>query len=341
MRLQVDQLLPALQKKLAPVYFFSGDEPLQLGEAADAVRTAAKQQDYLNREVYAVDSGFSWQAWIEEIASASIFSERKLVELAIPNAKPGTDGAKVLTQYCQKLPVDTILLITAGKLPSSAKRSKWVQTLEQTGVLLQVWPLQGADLLQWLQRRLHQKGMQADREAIRLLAQRIEGNLLAAVQEIEKMFVLYGPVKISTDQVLQAVQDSSRYDVFELVDSVLAGNVARSLKILQVLQAEGIVDVVVLWALTREIRTLEHLRLGFKRGENRQQLFRQLQIWDKRQSLVQSALKRLPPQTLQQMLLLAGRVDRQIKCGEQGDSWQSLMLLCLLFCGQPVMAETG
>ena len=341
MRLRAEQLPAALEKKLFPVYFLSGDEPLQLGEAADAVRQAAKKAGYLHREVFAVEEGFSWNALRTSAASMSIFADRKLIDLRMPSGKPGKEGANALLDYCQNPPSDTLLLITAGKVSSAAFRSSWLQALDKLGVVLQVWPLAGRELGSWLQSRLQRRGMQVDRDGIGLLASRVEGNLLAAVQEIEKLYILHGAAKLGSQEILQAVTDCSRYDVFQLVDSVLAAQPARIVKVLYGLRGEGVAAPIVLWALAREARSLLAIKAALQKGAGRDQVFRNHQVWDKRKHLVAAALQRLAERDLQKVLLLAGKVDRQIKGEQNGDSWESLLALCLVFASVEVMAETG
>jgi len=330
MWLKAEQLPQALTKSLAPLYFLSGDEPLQIGEATDAIRSAAKQAGYENREILNVDASFSWSSLAQEADSFSIFSDKKIIDLRIPSGKVGAEGSKALTAYCQRLPEDTILLISAGKLEKSAKKSKWVACLEKTGVAIQVWPLTGRDLIQWLQRRLKTRGLILDLPEVQLIATRVEGNLLAAAQEVEKLYVLYGEGQLSAEQVNNAVTDSSRYDVFNLVDAALSGRIERANKVLVGLQHEGIAPSVVLWALAREIRNLIHIQKQLADGQAQQTVFMRYQIWDKRQKLVLFALSHLQRANLLQALLLAAKTDRQIKGEETGDCWRSLLQISLI-----------
>jgi DNA polymerase-3 subunit delta len=331
MWIKAEQLTSALTPPLAPLYFISGDEPLQIGEAADAIRLVAKQAGYANREVLTVDSHFKWAEFSQSADSLSIFSDKKIIDLRIPSGKPGIEGSKALVNYCQRLPEDTLLLISSGKLEKSAKNSKWAKILATTGIALQIWPLEGELLLQWLQKRLHNKGLIADKQDIQLLATHVEGNLLAAAQEIEKLFVLYGSCQLSRTQITHAVTDSSRYDVFNLVDAALSGRLDRAGKILNSLKHEGIAPPVVLWALTRETRHLISIQQQLADGEARNNVFMRHQVWDKRQKLVSFALNQLKPDDLMQILLLAAKTDRQIKGEESGNSWHSLLhIICLL-----------
>lgn len=331
MRLKPEQLAAALQKGLAPVYFISGDEPLQLGEMADAVRAAARKAGYDVREVLDADSGFSWNALTESAGSLSIFADKKIIDLRLPSGTPGTEGSKALIDYCEHLPEDTLLLITGAKLAGASLKARWFQALDKVGCVIQVWPLEGQDLIRWLQQRMERRGLQAETEGIKILASRIEGNLLAAAQEIEKLYVLYGTGHLTSQQIFDVVADSSRFDVFKLMDSVLAAKVGRIFKILSGLQAEGVAAPVVLWALTREARVLIRIKQALSQGQNRALVFKNNQIWDKRQQLVSDALNRLGESDLNSILTLSAKADRQIKGQQQGEPWETLLSVCLMF----------
>ncbi|MGZ8176102.1 MULTISPECIES: DNA polymerase III subunit delta [Methylobacter] len=331
MRLKPEQIAAALQKGLAPVYFISGDEPLQLGEMADAVRAAARKEGYDSREVLVADSSFSWNELTESAGSLSIFADKKIIDLRLPSGTPGADGSKALIAYCERLPEDTLLLITAAKMAGASLKARWFQALDKVGCVVQVWPLEGQDLIRWLQQRMQRRGLQAETEGIKILASRIEGNLLAAAQEIEKLYVLYGEGRLSNQQISDAVADSSRFDVFKLMDSVLAARVGRIFKILSGLQAEGVAAPVVLWALTREARVLIRIKQALAQGQNRAVVFKNNQIWDKRQQLVSDALNRLGDSDLNSILTLSAKADRQIKGQQQGEPWETLLAVCLMF----------
>jgi len=341
MRLKAEQLAAALSQKLAPLYFITGDEPLQLGEAADAVRAAARRHDYRVREVIGIDTGHEWHQLSSEADALSIFADKKLIDLRLPSGKPGQEGAKALQAYCERLPDDTVLLITAGKLESSAQKSQWLKMLDDTGVIVQVWPLQGPELLNWLQRRAERKGMHLDNDAAKSLAARIEGNLLAAAQEIEKLFILHGPIRISKGMIEDDVADSTRFDVFKLNDALLAGKLNRSIKILHGLASEGTAAPIVLWGISREIRTLYALKFELKHAAHQDAVFKKFQIWDKRKQMVLDALRRLDTRHLQRLLSRCADIDRQIKGQATGDVWEGLFDLCLAFCKPEVPHLVG
>jgi DNA polymerase III subunit delta len=329
MRTKPDQLNALLQKKLAPIYFISGDEPLQMAEAADAIRCAAKAAGFTNREVLSTDSGFEWKQLAISASELSIFADKKIIELRLSSNGPGVDGAKALISYCEHLPDATVLMVSCGKLASASLKSRWFEAIDSIGVVVQVWPLEGAALLSWLQQRLQWRGLHADNTSIRLIASRIEGNLLAAVQEIEKLYVLYGSGSLSYQQVMDAVADSSRYDVFDLVAAVLEADVGRSFKIIASLQSEGIAAPVVLWALAREARVLIKIKWQLSQDQNRDLVFKNNQIWDKRKAQVTGALNRLSIHDLESIIVLSASADRTIKGQQKGDAWEALRAICL------------
>ncbi len=340
MHLKPEQLKPALQKGLAPVYFISGDEPLQLGEMADAVRESARKAGYHDRELLQTDAtGFSWHQLAQSADSLSIFANKKMIDLRLPSGTPGIDGSKALITYCGHLPQDTVLLISAGKVTKDALKSRWLQALGKEGVIIQVWPLEKQDLIHWLGQRLQQRGLSADSEGIKVLASRIEGNLLAAAQEIEMLYILYGAGKLSAGQILDVVADNARYDAFKLIDAALSANVSRLLRVFSGLQAENTPTPVILWALAREARTLSKVKLALKLGQSKELVFRNHQVWDKRKQLINDAVSRLSDADLNRILVLGAKADRQIKGQQAGDAWETLRTICLLFASMPILVE--
>jgi len=332
MRLKPEQTAQHLRsQRLAPVYLVSGDEPQQIAEITDAIRKAAWQAGYLEREIFSQDSGFSWNDLPAAAYATSLFADRKVIDLRLPSGAPGAEGAKVLTAYCERLSEDTLLLITTGKLAAASLKTRWFQALERVGIFIQVWPPEGEDLLRWLRHRLQQRGISTDSEGVKLLAARIEGNLLAAAQEIEKLYILYGPGCLDAAKIADAVADSSRYDVFKLADSLLSGHPGRITKILSGLKDEDVAAPVVLWAITREARTLCKIRQDLAAGKHRDAAMQAQQIWDKRKALVSQALDRLSESALHRILMTSAQADREIKGQQPGDPWQTLLQICLLF----------
>jgi DNA polymerase-3 subunit delta len=340
MRSNPKQINALLQKGLQPVYLITGDEPLQQGEVADVIRKAARKAGFSNREVLSVDTHFEWNSLAVAADSMSIFAEKQIIELRFSNASPGSEGSKALINYCQRRDSDTLLLITMAKLSKDALKAKWCQAIDDAGCLIQVWPQEGQDLISWLQQRIQQRGLAADIQGVKILASRTEGNMLAAAQEIEKLYVLYGEVKLSAHQIEDVVADSSRYDVYKLVDAVFSGNVKRIFKVISGLQAEGIAAPIVLWALTKEARSLIKVQQAIAQGQNRALVYKNNQIWDKRQALVESVLNKLRDNDLNKILLLSAKADQQIKGQQSGNAWETILAICLLFAAVKPMVNT-
>ncbi len=331
MRIGTQHIGDLLKKQLTPIYLVTGDEPLQHSEVSDSVRLAAKNGGYFTREVLSVETGFVWGEFIQTANSLSIFADKKIIDLRLPSGKPGVEGAKVLIDYCQHAPEDTLLLITAPKISAATLKTKWCQAIDKAGTIVQIWPLEGVALIQWLQHKANVRGLQIEQEAIKLLASRTEGNLLIAAQEIEKLYILYGNSPISKQAVEQSVTDNARFDVFKLTDSLLAGKTSRANKILGTLKTEGIAAPVIVWALARETRLLFNIKIAINEGGNKEIVLKSHRLWDKRKQLVAIASSRIKIQTLKKILLLCSKADRQIKGQEQGDYWETLLSLCSLF----------
>jgi DNA polymerase-3 subunit delta len=342
MQLKPEQIETHLRKQLAPVYFISGDEPLRVMETADAVRTAARMQGYDEREVMTVQTGFDWGSLMSEAGNLSLFSQRRVIDLRMPGGKPGADGSKVLRSYAEQPPEDTLLLVTAGKMEKSARDSKWVQALDKAGVVLFVWPLSTQEFTAWIQRRMQQRGLQPSPDAVALLAERVEGNLLACVQEIEKLYLLQGEGAVDAEAILTLVADNARYDVFGLVDSALSGEAARSIHILQGLHAEGVVPQIVLWALSREVRQLAAMAAAVASGQPVQAVMTRYRVWPAtRKSMVAAALQRLPVARCNALLQHCARIDRISKGQAAGNAWDELLQLTLTLAGTQTLPDSA
>ena len=338
MKLPFQQLGAHLSKSLAPVYFISGDEPFQVDEACRMVREAALQQGYSERRVLHVERSFDWSELAAEGNSLSLFSEKKLIELRIPNAKPGRDGTKALADYANALPPDTILLVCSGKLDSSQTKAKWLTALEQAGVLLQVWPVEIERLPQWIQQRLAQRGLSAPANAIKILADRVEGNLLAADQELEKLLLLFGEGELTTEQIQSAVSDSARYDVFSFADACLVGDPERVARLIFGLKGEGVEPILMLWALHREIRSLYKIQEAMQGGSNLNSAMAAQRIWDKRKPLISRAIQRGSVEKSRNWLQHCQQLDGIIKGQRAGGAWDEILRLALDVAGQPLVA---
>jgi len=340
MQIKVEQLKAQLRQGLQPVYFVYGDEPLLVQEACDLIRTAARASGCTEREVYSVESGFNWGDFLEAGDAMSLFSERKLLELRMPTGKPGDQGSKAFVRYCERPSPDNVLLIQAGKLDAAARRAKWYKALEAAGGVVQIWPLDIKQLPGWAMRRMKQKNLIASQEAVALLVERVEGNLLACAQEIEKLLLLFGPGQISFDQVANSVADSSRFDIYKLVDNALQGDAVRTTRIIHGLKAEGVEPVLLLWALTREIRAMAEMAFEVAIGGGVEQAISKARVWDKRKPLVRSALQRHRVIVWQRMLQRCGVVDSMIKGGQIGNVWDEMLDLSLWLGGLRVLPNS-
>lgn len=324
MKVRPDQLNSHLQKQLADIYFICGDEPLQVMESADRIRLEARKRDYTEREVMDVDAQFDWNMLLDAGNSLSLFSEKRILELRLPTGKPGKIGSKILQEYAQRPAEDAVLIISSGKLDSSAKNTKWFKTLDQQGVVIQCWPVNTDQLPAWINNRLQLKGIVADREAVQLLADRVEGNLLAASQEIDKLFLLHGAGKLNFEQTASAVADSARYNIYDLVDSALVGDVARTARIIGGLKNEGVEPVLMLWALSREVRMLAQISEAKTSADA---VMTKLRVWDNRKALIRKALSRHSSVRWKLFLKRCAKIDKVIKGVEQGRVWDELLML--------------
>lgn len=334
MKLYANDLAVYLDKNiLAPVYIVSGDEPLQMGETCDLIRHAAHANGYTEREVLDIDKAFDWGHLHMSANSLSLFAQRRIIEVRLPTGKPGDKGGKALRAYVDHMPDDTILLVISGKIDKQTQKAKWYCSLDSAGVSVQVWPIEPRQLPAWVSRRMQQKGMNATREAVSMIVDRVEGNLLAAVQEIEKLRLIYGATDINADHVLDAVVDSTRFDIFTLVDTALQGNAARCTRVLDGLRGEGFEPVLILWAITKEIRALETMAQALETGSTMDQVLTKARVWPKRKPLIEEGLKHHRAAGWQRMLRTAGSIDRIIKGMAPGNVWDELLQLCLMIGG--------
>ncbi|GAA6170183.1 DNA polymerase III subunit delta [Sessilibacter corallicola] len=333
-KIRAEQLAGHCKNPLAPIYVIFGDEPLLRQEACDTLRKAATEQGYTERERYYSDASLDWDDVFSGAANFSLFAERKMVEIHLHNGKPGDKGAKAIMRYCEDPSEDTLLLITAPKLDGTSQRSKWFKALEAQGQIVQVWPVNAEQLPRWIDQRLKAKGLSASSEAIDMLSAKVEGNLLAAKQEIEKLTLISSQDRvISAEEMAAVVGDSARYDVFGLVDKALTGKTESAMKTLQGLKSEGTEPVIILWALAREIRTLVAICEAVESGQSQMQAFKAERVWDKRQGMMQAALARLSHKHLQHLLRKANGIDRAVKGLRKASVWDELTDLTLHLCG--------
>jgi len=332
MRCDVEQLGPSLARRLAPCYLISGDEPLRIEEAGDAIRAAARAAGYSERLVYTVESGFDWNSLLVSTQSLSLFATHRLLELRIPTGKPGEAGAKALAALAAQPPRDTLLLVIAGKLEKAARDSSWVKALDAAGVTITAHELNAQRLPAWIGARLRARGLQAEAGVIELLAYHMEGNLLACAQEIDKLVLLHGnDATLGEAEVRASLVDSARFTVYGLVDACLAGEAAAAARMLRHLRAEGTEPILVLWALARELRSLAQLARELSQGRPESAVL--AKVWAARRGPVTQALRRVRPAQWLGMLRAAARTDRVLKGRAAGKVWHELETLVLAVCG--------
>lgn len=341
MKARPDQLKSLLQKKLQPAYLISGDEPLQVLECADQVRQQARNQGYSERRVYHVDNSFDWSALLETANTLSLFSHRQIIELRMPSGKPGDSGRKALLDYLKDPAPDNLLLIITARLEGAAQQAKWFKALDKVGVFVPVWPIEPGKLPGWIGERLRQAGFKATPGALTLLAEQVEGNLLAAAQEIEKLKLLIPGSTLDEEAIREAVSSSARYDVFQLADAALDGQIKNTVRIFDALKAEGVEPPVVLWLLAREIRLLSFFCRQLSRGVSHDTALTEAArvigfspyLLKRRLPLINKAAARHSEKEIRALLVWAGDIDRQIKGVDPGNPWSSLLGLTLALAG--------
>ncbi|MDB9733795.1 DNA polymerase III subunit delta [Porticoccaceae bacterium] len=341
MKIRAEQLQSHLSKELLPVYVISGDEPLLAQESADAVRLAARNKGFSGREVFHGESKFDWSQLHNEANALSLFAEKKIIEIRISNGKPGDKGSKALCELCANPSPDNLLLVILPKLERSAQNSKWVKALEAVGAHIQVWPVTGDQLPRWIKQRLLESNITANQQAVEILAERVEGNLLAAVQEIEKLKLLAIEGKVDAIMMSSVVADSARYNLFEFVDKVLAGDAQSAARSLRGLHSEGTDAIPLLWAITRELRILIKASEQISRGENRDWALKNAGVWEKRLPLFRTAIQRCSAAHLRMLLYQAGAIDRGIKGMRKADIWDELTTLVLSLAGSQTLKPSN
>ncbi|GAB1232581.1 DNA polymerase III subunit delta [Ferrigenium sp. UT4] len=329
MKINSEDLPRHLAKGLSPLYVIHGEAMLLAIEAADAIRAAARAAGYSEREVFIAEQYFKWAELRNSAQSLSLFAARKVIDLRIPSGKPGVEGALALQAHCENLPPDTVTLISLPKLEPAAFKSKWFGALEQHGLVVSADDVPLAALPNWIARRLQHQQQSADKETLAFLAQRVEGNLLAALQEIQKLALLFPPGPLTFEQVSGAVMEVARYDVLKLSAAMLNGDAARFARILDGLRAEGTATVLILWSLADDLRLLGKTARALQHGGTLDQALREARVWGAKKPLVERAVRRFSPAFAERALQRAAQIDRLIKGLRQGDVWDELLQLGL------------
>jgi DNA polymerase-3 subunit delta len=326
MNIQPHKLADALGKKLHPVYLIFGEEPLQAMEACDQIRSVCRQSGYEVTERFQVDNArsFNWDELMMAGNSMSLFGDRKIVDLSIPSGKPGNEGSALLKRWCDDPPPDAVMLISAGKLEGRFRNLAWYKAIDSIGITVQTLPLSRQQTAQWIENRLALAGIGAEPEGVEMLTRMVEGNLLAAKQEIEKLAILYPQGQITPSQVLACVTDSSRYTIFDLLDSALQRQPGRALKVLDALRVAGDPPVLICWHLASEVRKIASVAAKTATGESASRAMMQAGIWKNRQSLVAAAMRSRPDQFWVHSISDCSYLDRLSKGQSAGELWDEI-----------------
>lgn len=327
---------------MLPLYIFSGDEPLLMMEAMDQLRAMAKKQSYTEREVLLQERGFDWSALLSAGQTMSLFGDKRWLELRIPTGKPGRDGADALKQFAAQMKSqaldapDTVVCIILPRLDGKTKTSGWFSALDEAGMAIQIDSLDRSQLPQWIIGRLKNQNQEVEpgaegMRALEFIANQVEGNLIAAHQEIQKLGLLYPNGKLTEEQIRTAILKVARYNVFELTEAMLAGDLARLNRMLDGLKGEGEPLVLILWSVTEELRLLSKLKAASDAGESVQQLMRANRVWGNKERLYPNALRRIQPLKLRRAMQVAAGLDRQVKglyaADLPADPWDGLRLV--------------
>lgn len=331
MKIQYAQLGRALDAGLAPAYLVAGDEPLLVGEALTRIRDAAGVRGFTERELHVVERGFDWSSLEAQSDMLSLFAERRIIELRLASAKPGEAGARAIKAIAARPDPGRLLLIgVTAKLDSTTQRSAWVKAVEEHGTRVEIWPVQRAELPRFLASRAAAYGVSLTPSALELLADRSEGNLLAADQELKKLSLTVTSGQVTEEHVAGCVGQNARFDVFRLADALVAGDAARAFRILFALRAEGAQPALVAWGMARELGMLAELALKAPRS-GLDAALRELGVWPRRQPIVKAALGRLRERDIRRLLARAAEVDGIVKGARPGAPWDAVQALVLEF----------
>jgi DNA polymerase-3 subunit delta len=337
MELRLNQLAAHLERSLKPIYAIHGDEPLAAIEAGDEIRKAARRAGVEERDVLVVDANFRWDQFVAAHANMGLFGARKLIDLRIPTGKPGSEGAKALERYAANPNADDVMLVTLPKLDRATQNAAWFAALADAGVAIAVWPLDREELPSWITARLARQQQRAGADTLAFLAERCEGNLLAARQEIEKLGLLLPPGELAFADVERAVADVARYDVFDLSAACLGGDAARAVRILNALEAEGEGLPLILWQVGEDIHALAAVHDAQAAGMSIASAVRTVRVWGKRQAALERAVRRVKPEAIAPLVRALARLDALAKGIGSGNAWDELRSLALALAGKPAV----
>jgi len=333
LRLTSAQLSQHLAKGLAPLYVVAGEEPLLQQEALDAIRAAARKAGFSEREVLDADRSFNWQQLADACASLSLFATRRIVEVRIASGTPSDEGVRVLKALAARPSADTLVILVCGALDTRQRGAAWHLAIEEAGASLYCWPVKPAEFAPWLAARVRSAGVQLDAEALKLLAERTEGNLLAAAQDIEKLKLLFPGEMVTAERLAEAVADSARFEAFDLNHRALSGDGEGSLRSLQRLREEGVAALEILGALVWSLRQLAKATLSYARSRDVHAACQEAGIQKFRAEPFLKAVPRVRPAEVMDWLRLSARIDQEVKSGQEAAAWEDLITLVLAVSG--------
>lgn len=339
MKLKPEQLSAHLNNNVAPVYLLYGEELLLLNESRKAICDQAQALGFTDVCKIHLDNTTGWDEFARQTQSFSLFSLKQIFELHLPTGKPGTTGSAAICNYVASLSPDNILIMICGKLEPAQQNSAWFKALDSKGVVVAHWPVDRSSLPQWITQRMKARGLTADKDAINLLAQHVDGNLLAADQEIIKLELVYGKGHLRLEQMVQAVADNAHFNLFDSIDFALMGAIPQLMHSLTNLEHQGIESILVLWAITRELRQLISMAAVIAKGDTVEKVLKDFHISYKKQPILKKILSRPQLKNWQALLIKAARLDLVIKGQLAGNSWDELKNIYLGLAGIELFRE--
>lgn len=334
MNIKPERLARALAESLAPVYLLAGAEPLLLQESRDLILQVARGHGFLERSVHQTGSSCDWEIMQNAAEEQSLFSSRRVIDVRLPSGKPGKDGGKFFSQWARSPDPDRLLIVSCDEWDSASRKSRWAAELGAAGVLVEIWPVKAKELPVWVERRMRSAGLRPDREAVRLLADLVEGNLFAARQEIDKLVLLNPGSAVTADDIRRSVSNSTRFDAFRLNECLLGGQAGDCLKVAAGLRRTGVAIQAIAGALYYQIGQLDALRAAARAGENEARAFSRLRVFALAQPLFRQALARLSDRQIGDAFRALALLDRQSKGRAAGEPWQTLDQMLLALCAE-------
>ena len=334
MNIKPEQLQNSLSNQLASTYFAFGAEILLVEQSLSMIKGIARENGFDERFRFDIDGNFSWDSIISLISSPSLFAEKRIIECRLTTGKIGVKGSKALTEILETLPDDILLIISSGKLEMAQQKSKWFKTLEKKGIIIQHWEVQSNQLVGWITRNMSQLGLDSNIEVANAIAYCTEGNLLASMQEIQKLKIAYPDGKINLREYLNQIDQQSQYSVFGMIDSALQGDTDKVNKVFNSLVDDSTPPVILVSSLYREIKNLVNMSIELKTNQAIESILNNHRVWQKRKPLISNALKKHSYQKLQKLLLRLGRIDRSLKGMDNLDVYDELQNVVIALSGK-------